>query len=315
MKTNIALELFTEYLVNRNFSDNTVKKYYCIVRDFFLFCMKKDVRNIGKDDIVTYQKEIHQCGRYSKNTQSGIMHTLNHFFRFLTRHEAILINPFDSIDIQIIKREFKRDGIAKDKLCRILDSIESNKYLDLRDRAMFELMYGCGLRVGETSRLKMTDVDFQTGKVYIYKGKGKKDRVVPVGKNALRILKRYIEYGRSYLSDVIDREILFLSCTGRRLKIESINCALKKRAKKHYPDMKIYSHMLRHSFATHMLEAGAGIKQIKDILGHNSIETTVYYTHFNAKSMKKILKMYHPRENELYKEFERKKYENALKMI
>jgi site-specific recombinase XerD len=123
--------------------------------------------------------------------------------------------------------------------------------------------------------MKMTDVNFQAGKIFIQEGKGRKDRIIPMG---------------------------------RRMSNKSINTALQKRAYRIFPDLKILAHQLRHSFATHILEAGAGIKQVKDILGHSCIESTVIYTHFNSVSMRKILKMYHPRENELYEEFDEEAY-------
>ena len=188
MKGNIALHMFTEYLANRNFSRNTLDRYNRDVRDFLLFSQKRDVRDIGKEDILRYQKELHECGRYKKKTQSGIIHTINHFFRVLAKHEAILTNPFDYLDIGVIKREYKRDIVSVEKLGEILDGIDGNKYLDLRDRSIFEVMYGCGIRVGETVRLNMTDVDFRGGKIFIHEGKGRKDRIVPLGKNALEYL-------------------------------------------------------------------------------------------------------------------------------
>mgnify|MGYP000678171646 CR=1 FL=1 len=218
------------------------------------------------------------------------------------------MNPCDFLDLETIRANTKRSTVEQKTISEILDSINSMKFLDLRDRSMFEMMYGIGLRVGEIVKLAVTDVDMREGKIFIRQAKGRKDRIVPIGKNALSLLKKYIEYGRNYLEKITDREILFLSGKGKRITVNDVAKALKKRAKTLYPDLRIYPHMLRHSFATHMLEAGAGIKHIKDILGHNSIETTVIYTHFNSQSLKKILKMFHPRENELYEEFPTEKY-------
>jgi len=302
MKSNYAIILFKEYLSNKNYSKNTIDRYKREVRDFILFTKKEDVRDMTKEDILNYRKEIYACGKYAKTSQNGIILSLSVFFKYLSRHEYILINPFDNLDLGMKKVETKRESIPEDKLKEFLDGINGNSYLDLRDRAIFELIYGSGLRVGEATNLNITDIDLNTGKIFIHDGKGKKDRVVPVGENTLLHIKKYIENARDYLSKIIDVDVLFLSINGRKLHVESIEYSLNKRFKNMFPDTKICPHMLRHSFATHMLEAGAGIKHIKDILGHSSIETTVIYTHFNINSMRKILKMYHPRENELYEE-------------
>jgi len=312
MNGNIAIGIFEKYLISRNFSDKTVKKYYCDVRDFLLYCKKRDIRDINKEDILNYRKYLYECGKFVLSSQAGMIHTVSRFFRLLLKEDIILSNPFDTLDIHMIKREIKRESIPEEKLLKILDSINGNGYSDLRDRAIFEIMYGCGIRVGETVKLCMTDIDWKEGKIFINDGKGRKDRVVPVGQNALRVLKQYIEYGRSRLKNIVDREYLYLSFSGKKLNVSNIGRLLKKHTEKLYPGMRIFPHMLRHSFATHMLEAGANIKHIKDILGHSNMETTVGYTHFNARSMRKILKMYHPGENELYDEFDEEKIKKAI---
>lgn len=312
MKNNHALHLFTQYLKNKNFSKNTFSKYTREVRDFLIFIQKDDVREISKEDILSYRKNIYSCARYAKSTQRGIILSLLSFFKYLSKNEYILINPFDTLDLRMKKVETKRESISEAKLKKFLDGINGNNYLDLRDRAIFELIYGSGLRVGEVRHLNTTDIDLNAGKIFIEEGKGKKDRIVPIGKNTLSYIKKYIKNARCYLDKIIDSEALFLSINGKRMCVETIEYSLKKRFKKSFPGEKICPHMLRHSFATHMLEAGATIKHIKDILGHSSIQTTVAYTHFNVKSMKKILKMYHPRENELYEEVDEKELKKQL---
>ena len=305
MKSNHALHLFTESLKNKNYSANTYGRYHREVRDFLLYLKTDDVREACKADILNYRKEINKSGKYGINSQRGIIFSISLFFRFLSRNEYILVNPFDNIDLSMKKTESKRESITEEKLSKFLDGISGNNYNDLRDRALFELLYGSGLRVGETCSLNMTDIDFHSGKIFIHEGKGRKDRIVPLGANTSGFLKNYVEKGRGYLKRIIDTEALFLTYNGIRIKVSTVENSLKKRFRKVFGDNeKICPHMLRHSFATHMLEAGAGIKHIKDILGHASIQTTIAYTHFNVASMKKLLKMYHPRENELYEEFD-----------
>jgi len=312
MKSFYALKLFKEYLKNKNYSENTVQRYERDVRYFLIFSGKEDVRDMSREDIMAYWGEIASCGRYTPESRRGIMTTLGMFFKFLLRNESILLNPFFCLDFSMKRREKKRLSVDACKLAEFLDCISGVNYADLRDRAVFELMYGTGIRVGEAVRLNVTDVDFNEGKLFVSQGKGKKDRVVPVGEKALLALKRYVDKGRNYLTKVKDREALFLTVQGARLKVNNIEQVLSKRFRERFPDEKICPHMLRHSFATHMLEAGAGIKQIKDILGHSSMQSTTVYTHFNVKSLKKILKLYHPRENELYEEVDE---EEVLKNI
>lgn len=304
MKTSLALKLFTEALKNRNYAENSFKRYYREARDFLVFAGKEDVRELTSDDVIRYQKEIHHLDNYKAGTRRGIMNTISRFFRFLSRNGYILVNPVAGLDLLPEAVSGKRKSVDKEKLCAFLDAIDGSSFLDIRDRALFELMYGCGLRVGETVKLDMTDIDFQAGKVFVREAKGGRDRVVPVGETALLCVKKYVEQARSYLEEVVDTEALFLKGSGRRLTVAAVEFVLKKRYQNHFGDQHICPHMLRHSFATHMLEAGAGIKQVKDILGHKSIQSTVAYTHFDVRGMKKMLKQYHPRENELYEEYE-----------
>jgi len=302
MNINYALEMFSEYCRNKNYSMSTILRNCHAVKSFMFFCGKEDVREIAKEDILKYQKELHTCERYTKGSQRTMMASVKIFFKYLARNDKILVNPFDTIDMSMKRTDTKRESIDEKKLKDFLDGINGLTFFDIRDRAIFELIYGTGLRGKETTELNVTDIDYQSGKIFIHEGKGRKDRIVPVGNNALKHVKEYIESARSKLKKIKDRDSLFVTKDGLRMKVINIRYSFKRRFKVQNPLDNVYPHILRHSFATHMLEAGAGIKQIKDILGHNSIQTTVIYTHFNVKSMKKTLKMYHPRENELYEE-------------
>lgn len=300
-----GLNSFIEYINIKNYSKNTLCRYKREIRDFLIFTKKEDVREISIADIDNYRKNIFDAGKYQTSSQNGILKTLKLFFKYLSMNEYILINPFDKMDLKIQKHEKARESISEENLKIFLDSIEGESFFDLRDRALFELIYGSGLRAGEVCGLNITDIDFNSGKIFLRKTKGNKERFVPIGEKVLIALKKYLEYGRSFITKLLDSESFFVTYQGRKMNVNNIGYMLKKRFAKIFPNVKICPHMLRHSFATHMLEAGAGIKQIKEILGHKSIETTSIYTHFNISSMKKILKMYHPRENELYEEIDK----------
>jgi len=308
--------LFKKYLESRNYSEITVKKYLRIVRDFFYYLedetFKDDLREVTGEDILIYQERIAgirrgEKPRYAPTSIKGIIFTLRHLFRYLYRNELVLSNPFDRLRIKINTVSKIRPCIDEDELSQFLDSIEMKGKLNIRDRALFEMMYETGLRVSEVSKLDVTDIALKSGKVFVREGKGRKDRVVPLGKNALEYLKIYIKKARPlFLKNVLDQEktrALFLTQNGGRINVASISHRLKKRFKDLGIATNVTPHMIRHSFATHMLEHGADIKAVKDILGHSSMETTVIYTHFTVNSLKKLIKMYHPRENELYEEF------------
>ncbi len=308
--------LFKKYLESRNYSEITVTKYLRTVRDFFYYLEentdKKDLREVTGEDILIYQEKIAgirkgEKQRYAQTSIKGIIFTLRHLFKYLYRNELILVNPFDRLRIKINTLSKIRPCIDEEEIITFLDSIEMKGKLNIRDRALFEMMYETGLRVSEVSNLDVTDIDLKSGKVFVREGKGKKDRVVPLGKNALEYLKVYIKKARPlFLKNVLDQEetrALFLTQNGGRINTASISHRLKKRFKDLGIETNVTPHMIRHSFATHMLAHGADIKAVKDILGHSSMETTVIYTHFTVKSLKKLIKMYHPRENELYEEF------------
>lgn len=311
--------IFKKYLVSKSFKENTVKRYMREMKDFFNWLLdknsKNDLRDIVKQDILEYRKHIFvekKKGkdelRYKLCTQRGIMTTLFLVFRYFFRNEYILINPFDGLDLRMVKTYKTMESISEEDINLFLDSINEDSVLGLRDRAMFELMYGTGLRVGEVVKLDITDMDLNAGKLFIRQGKGGKDRIVPLGNNVLKHLKNYIKYGRPVLLDIVkDNTVslsLFLSLKGNRVNVAGIEYNLKKRFKEAGIRRKVSPHILRHTFATHMLEHGARIEDVKDILGHKSIQTTVIYTHFSVTGLKRILKMRHPRENELFHDFE-----------
>ena len=308
--------LFKKYLESRNYSGITVKQYMRIVRDFFYYLeedtLRDDLREVTGPDILVYQEKItgeekRNKKRYSTTTVKGIIFTLRHLFRYLYRNELVLANPFDRLTIKINTVSKIRPCIDEEEMNVFLDSIEMKGKLNIRDRALFEMMYETGLRVSEVCRLDVTDIDLKSGKVFVREGKGRKDRVVPLGKNALEYLKIYIKRARPlFLKNVGDQEetrALYLTQNGGRIGVHNISQRLQKRFKDLEIETHVTPHMIRHSFATHMLAHGADIKAVKDILGHSSMETTVIYTHFTINSLKKLIKMYHPRENELYEEF------------
>lgn len=318
--------IFIEYLKNKNYSECTLYQYSYNVKHFFEWLFnetkKEDARDVTGNDILSYRKYLDKvelkrviCGdnKYSQNTKRGMIKTLSVLFRFLSRNEYILFNPFDGLDLNMQKRYKERESLLEYEINTFLDNIECDNEVKVRDRTLCEFMYGTGLRVSEVVSLNVTDIDLTLGKALI-RGKNRKERIVPLGDNVINWLKVYLKDSRSYFLKYVKdknlRDSLFLTSLGNRINIPTIRLMLKNR----FHDKKISPHILRHTFATHMLENGASIKHVKDILGHNSIQTTVIYTHFNVKSLKRILKMYHPRENQLYEEIDKRLIEKVKEM-
>jgi len=233
--------------------------------------------------------------------------SVRHLFKFLSKNEYIIRNPFEGLDMKSIRVQRLRGSIPEKHMHIFLDGINGTRITAIRDRALFELMYGTGLRISEIVNLNVTDIDLASGKLLVREGKGKRDRVVPLGENAAEWVSRYLEQARPkfgmYRAEGPDREALFLTIMGKRVSWASINGQLKRLFDQTgFDGKKVSSHLLRHSFATHMLEHGAGVKHVKEILGHKCFESTVGYTHFSVSSLKRIVRRYHPRENDLYVE-------------
>jgi len=182
-----------------------------------------------------------------------------------------------------------------DEVKNFLESIPINTPSDLRDRAMFEMLYGCGLRVSEITGLRTGDIDYEQ-ELLRFIGKGEKERLTPIGETALLYLNRYMASGRGKLEKEFKSDYIFLNCRGRRLSRQGFWKILKKYSKRSGIEKNIYPHIFRHSFATHLLQGGADIRVVQKLLGHSSISTTEIYTNLNKEYLKDAYFRFHPRE-------------------
>ena len=213
-------------------------------------------------------------------------------FRALREHGLVTSNPADLVAApkrgQALPRVLDAEQVAA-----LLDRIPASTPLELRDRAMFELAYGSGLRAEELVRLDAGAVDFDAEEVRV-EGKGSKTRIVPVGESAVRAISRYTERGRPAL-DAGDATALFLSKSGRRLSTSDVRRRLRVWARQAAVAGKVHPHALRHSFATHLLDGGADLRAIQELLGHSSISTTQIYTRVESARLKRAYAQAHPR--------------------
>jgi integrase/recombinase XerD len=328
------IQAYERYLGNKGLRETTRQRYKVTIRDFCAWLKEQksitDIREVSAEDMLAYRKHIATTVKknprygdkptYSPAAIADRLNGIMNFFTYLKASGALLRSPCEGLDLRYKYMKRVRESIPEETVMLFLDSIDGEDQLSLRDRTLFELMYGTGIRTGEVRNLDVEDVDLKNSRLFIREGKGRKDRVVPLGEHVKEWLQRYIRKGRPALKkNAADKneQGLFLSLFGIRVWPTAISRAFKRRLEAcGIAAKKLCPHMLRHSFATHMLEHGAGIKQVKEILGHSCIETTVRYTHFSVKNLKRIMRMYHPRENELFAELsaeDKKRYTDLLK--
>jgi site-specific recombinase XerD len=218
-------------------------------------------------------------------------------FRALREHGLVASNPADLVAAPKRGRNLPR-VLAADEVAALLDRIPASTPLELRDRAMFELAYASGLRAEELVKLDVGSVDFDAEEVRV-EGKGSKTRIVPTGESALRALSEYVERGRPALdanrSGAAGARALFLSKSGRRLSTSDVRRRLRVWARQAAVAGKVHPHALRHSFATHLLDGGADLRAIQELLGHSSISTTQIYTRVESARLKHAYAQAHPR--------------------
>jgi integrase/recombinase XerC/integrase/recombinase XerD len=219
--------------------------------------------------------------------------SLRAFYRTLREHGQISQNPADLIPSPKRPRNLPK-VLRPDELAALLDRIPASTPLELRDRALFEIAYGCGLRAEELVNLDLTSVDFDGEQLRVL-GKGSKTRYVPAGEPALRAVGRYLERGRAALTGAGAEPALFLSKTGRRLSTSDVRRRLRVWTRHAAAQGAVHPHALRHSYATHLLEGGADLRAIQELLGHSSISTTQIYTRVESARLRAAYERSHPR--------------------
>lgn len=317
-------DVFFEYLVSSGYKQKSIHRKMLDVNMIVSYLSDKeniiDFRDVTDQHIKgliiylnkTISKKTHHS--YSDNFKSHVLSTANQLFRSLYLEDLILLNPVQNLDIRIKIAKKQKIMFSEKEMNIFLDSIDIGIPYGLRDRAIFELIYATGLRGGEVENLNIEDIDFKNRQLFVRQGKLGKDRVIPITEVANRFLMLYLSERRE------QKGILFL-CKYGRLKCTSINNRFRWYAEKCGLYRKgLSTHSIRHSTACHLLSNGADLRYVQELLGHESIETTVLYTHQLFDNLKKIYKSYHPRENEYYMEldneylYELDLFEKRLKM-
>lgn len=294
MEINEAIENYINYLkFERRMSKNTYNSYRHDLDFYNEFLNKKNIikiNKIEKKDIEDYIEKINK-NNLKTTTIARKLTAIKNFHKYLFAKE--LVNSDVSLTIERPKLKKSLPNVLNvEEVDKLLD-ISLNTPFDYRNKAMLELLYGTGLRITEMLDLKMSDVDFENSIVRCF-GKGSKERIVPIGEYIIDSLKQYLEY-RTVLSKGKRSDYLFLNNLGGRLSRFSFFKILKKILKEKKIDKDVSPHSLRHSFATHMLEYGADLRSIQELLGHSDIATTRIYTHISNKKVRDDYIEYHPR--------------------
>jgi site-specific recombinase XerD len=289
-----ALALFESDLRRRGAAEKTRRAYAIDVGQFALWCGAQgvDPAEVTPRTLRRYAAALSDR-RAVAATVARKLAALRALYRALREHGAVAQNPADLIPAPKRPRTLPR-VLRPDEMAAVLDRIPSSTPLELRDRALFEVAYASGLRAEELVTLDVASVDFDAEELRV-EGKGRKTRIVPAGEHALRAVARYLERARPALQGADGEAALFLSKSGRRLSTSDVRRRLRAWTRHAEVQGGISPHTLRHSFATHLLEGGADLRAIQELLGHASISTTQIYTRVESARLKSAYAKSHPR--------------------
>jgi integrase/recombinase XerD len=281
--------------VERGVSRNTVESYRRDLEKFAEYIKKarKDVSDVTRDDIVKFLMHLKDTG-LSPTTIARNLAAMKTFWKFMVAEQITKENVAAIVETPKTWKTLP-DVLNRQEIERLLDSPPRKGWMGIRDRAILELMYATGLRVSEVTNLKKVNVNLESGFVKCL-GKGGKERIVPLGRVAGKAIERYIRDARHKLTGKgREDDHLFLSRLGKKISRQSLWKIMRKYTRQAGIKKHITPHSLRHSFATHLLEGGADLRGVQEMLGHADISTTQIYTHVNKDKLRKIHEQYHPR--------------------
>jgi len=289
---------FRIYLqLERGLSENTLNAYLHDVDLLFRFLSEekkdKSISEITLDDLRGLVTYIHQM-ELGESSQSRVISGIKAFFRYLMLEKVIDSDPSELLESPKIGQKLP-EVLAVNEINNIIDIIDLSAPEGGRNKAIIETLYGCGLRVSELINLKISDLHFKEG-IILVTGKGNKQRLVPIGTSAQKQITIYKDQVRNHLSPKKNAEgILFLNNRGGKLSRQMIFILVRKLVEKAGIHKTISPHTFRHSFATHLVQNGADLRAVQELLGHVSITTTEIYTHLNEKDLRRAILKYHPR--------------------
>ncbi len=282
---------FLDYLIiDKKYSENTKKSYENELKKFNQYFSKQNIKSISKKEIerfISFEKKV---GHESKSI-AHLITTLRSFYKYLELENQIKENPMTGISLPRVKKTLP-NVLSVQEIDILLDINLKDKY-SYRNKAMLELMYSSGLRISELIGLNLQDLNLNMNTIRVM-GKGNKERIIPIGDYATKYLKIYIEEYRQLFQKKRINDILFLSSRGEKMSRQSFFKIIKKIALEKNIQTDFSPHTLRHSFATHMIENGADLRSIQELLGHSNISTTQIYTHISNHILKENYNEFHP---------------------
>ncbi len=281
------IEKFMRYLeIEKNYSRHTILNYRIDLEDFREFLGETRVENVDYLALRKYLAALKERNLQTKSV-SRKLSSLRSFFKFLTREGFIKANPILVLSSPKIEKHLPQ-FLTEEEVTRLIEAVLPKDERSLRDRAILETFYSTGIRISELVSLNIEDMDFISGVLKVM-GKGKKERIVPIGECAINVLKDYLEKRKKQSTAV------FLNKNGRRLTDRGVRNIVQKYLRLAGIKQGVSAHTLRHSFATHLLNRGADLRSVQELLGHVNLATTQIYTHLTTERLKNVYDKAHPR--------------------
>ncbi|MTH52733.1 tyrosine recombinase XerC [Bacillus mangrovi] len=292
-----SLILFVEYLqIEKNYSQYTIVNYTANIEEFALFMKEEglaELKQVTYQDIRLFLTKLYQQ-KLSRRTIAKKISSLRSFYKFLNREKVLNDNPFALVSLP--KKDGKIPSFLYEKELELLFSVSDlTTPLGQRNQALLEMLYATGIRASECEGLKIQDADLFMGTILVT-GKGNKQRYVPFGSFAQEALELYLRDGRKKLLKQGNlHDSIFVNNRGNPLKAGGIRHILNEIVKKSASSLHIHPHMFRHTFATHLLNEGADLRSVQELLGHTHLSSTQIYTHVSKDQLKKTYMAHHPR--------------------
>lgn len=292
------LQGFKAYLqLEKSLSEHSIQAYLDDVKKFMQYCeienIRFDPKNIQLQHLTGFITWLHDLG-LSATSQARIISGIRAFFRFMTLEKMIDTDPSQLLEMPKLGRKLP-EVLSVEEIDRIIAAIDLSKPEGERNKAIIETLYGCGLRVSELTELRISNLFFNDGFIRVI-GKGDKERLVPISEITIRYIKNYIDLIRVHIPVKKGFEdIVFLNRNGRKLTRQMIFIMIRDLAARAGIHKTISPHTLRHSFATHLIDGGADLRAIQEMLGHASITTTEIYTHLDRQYLRDTIIQFHPR--------------------
>ncbi|MFL2983372.1 MAG: site-specific tyrosine recombinase XerD [Candidatus Neomarinimicrobiota bacterium] len=288
-------EYLTMLQVERNMSSLTIEAYKRDLKQYLGYIKSKKIHelsNITYRHIREYIRILNERGM-APTSISRIISSIRSYHKYLSSEEFVLENPALTLNTPKIPKKLP-NVLSEKEISSIIEAIEKSSQFYYRDKAIIEMLYSCGIRVSELCNLEMSNLFLKDDLIMVL-GKGSKERLLPIGKRAKKYINNYFKYSRDRFIKRTSSSYIFVSKNGKPLTRAMVNIILSKWAALSGISKSVSPHMLRHSFATHLLEGGADLRFVQALLGHSDISTTQIYTHLDKHHLKEIYKSHHPR--------------------